>query len=48
MLAELARPPELLESGGLEERVPVMVVEAVGIEPTSEDPQPQASTPIAG
>ena len=24
------------------------MVEAVGIEPTSEDPQPQASTPMSG
>jgi CheY-like chemotaxis protein len=28
--------------------VPVMLVEAVGIEPTSGNPQPQASTSIAG
>src|SRR5881296_636840 len=29
-------------------RVPLMLVEAVGIEPTSGNPQPQASTSIAG
>jgi len=47
ILAELANLPRGQRLPHLDERAAILV-EAVGIEPTSGNPQPQASTPISG